>query len=741
MSDNTSDVDGNLDITTVDNDELDELASRIEGFYKKDSSVKARLSYSWERNHKFLDGQHWLVFDGNRDTGGTWSRLQVSRANEYIPRPVTNYVFDAYQTLKGYLLKNKPRSTVRPNTDNFRDKAAADIGDLCLQANWKRLQEEKNYEYAAACILTYGTVFKKSHWDVGAGGFVKVPKMEPQPQTDPQTGQQTGVTMVHAIDPETGDLLFDELPLGDLDTGIVEPQRMALDPSANDLHKAKWIMEYSIHPVAWIKASFDRQEPGYTGRSDEVTEERALQGSLKRFIALKNSSGVKTSTLGGGDTNLNGNSGGDSNMSNQAVVKEYYEAPSKDHPQGRLVVVANGIPLYAGDSPCDGPEEGDWHPYSECRWEILPGRFWGKTCLDEGCEINKRINSIDSVIQLTRKTTAIPQRLIPTSAGIQPGQWTGRPGLEIPYRDSGGAKPELLPGVGVDGSVFQERALAVEDLKNVMGNMDILKGDRPPGVTAASALNLLYEVGTGKLYPVLDRYNHFIENDQKKQLRVISKHYKEPRPTYIALLQSMNEDLSPEAINKFIGTDLLDNCNVIIEAGSNIPKLHAAQQAALQEAAQGGTLGLEQPSNRNEYNRQLGISGFDNDVGPDMDRASWENDLLDNFDLKPEMPTILIVDDDQIHMDTLARRMKKPSFMSCSMAVQQAYMQHYQAHDKAASDKQTQQIMQAMASGQPPGPPPNANAPTPMHGTHGGGPTKQEKNALSTDMAAPGVMK
>jgi hypothetical protein len=736
--DKSGSVEGNLDITQVENEDLDALASKIESFYKQDSTVKTRLTYNWDRNHKFLDGNQWIVFDGDQQTGGMWKRLTVSKANEYIPRPVTNYIFDAYQTLKSYLIKNKPRSSVRPNTQTFKDKAAAKIADLCLEANWERLVEQSNYEYAASCLLTYGTVFKKDYWDTTSVSMVKIPRMQQQPQLDPQTGMQIGMIEVPEVDPETGEEMFDELPLGDVNTEVVEPYRIAIDPAANDLHKIRWIMEYSIQPISWIEETYGKEGPGYTGKIDEVKEEKALSGSMRRFYALKNSSGVKNSTaLAEGSTSA----AGDVELSNQAVIKEYYERPTAKYPKGRMVVVANSICLYAGDSPYSGSEQGDWHPYSECRWEIVPGRFWGKSPLDVGVEIQKQINSIDAVIVLTRKTMAIPQKLIPTSAGIAPGTWTGRPGQEVPYRDAGGAKPEIIQGHGVDTTVFQERAQRLEDLKNTMGAIDILKGDRPPGVTAASALNLLYEVGTGKLFPILDRWKKLVENSQKKQLKIITKMYKEPRPDYIRLLMAKNSELSEEAINKFIGTDLYDNCNVTIEAGSNVPKLQAAKQAALQEAAQVGVLGLELPANRMEYQRQMGIEGFDNDVGPDVKRAEWENDLLDNIELSPDnRPLVLAVDNHEIHMDVLARRMKEPSFMSASGPVQQAYMAHYQEHMDADAQAKQAATLEAMANGQNPADvhqQQGGNAPSPAQ-SHGKGATKEMKNVLNIDAMVPG---
>lgn len=727
-------TEGNLDITQIPNEDVEALANAIEAFYKQDTTVKIRLSYAWDRNHRYLDGDQWIVFDGDRDSGGQWRRLNVSKANEYIPRPVTNYIYDVYQTLKSYLIKNKPRSSIRPNTQAFRDKSAAKVGELVLEANWERLNEQANYEYAAACLICYGTVFKKSYWDTTSATMARVPKTEVQPQVDPNTGEVIGQNEVPALDPETGEQLFEEIPLGDVNSDVVEPYRIALDPLATDMHKARWIMEYSIHSLNWIKETYGREGDGYTGKVDEVKEETQLSGSMRRFYQLKNSSGVR------GAIPLESGQGGSgyAPLTNSAVVKEYYEAPSLTNPKGRMVVIANGVTLYAGPSPYEGPELLDWHPYSECRWELVPGRFWGKSPLDSACEIQKHINSIDSTIILTRKTMAVPQKLVPAGSGIADGTWTGRPGQQVHYRESGGAKPEVIPGVGVDAMVFQERAQRVDDMKQVTGAMDILKGDRPPGVNAASALSLLYEVGTGKIFPTLDRWKRFVECDQKKQLKLTARKYKEPRPDFIQLLKSKNTELSEETIGKFIGSDLYDNCNVIVEAGSNIPKLQAAQQARLQEAAQTGTLNLELPANRMEYNRQMGIAGFDNDVGPDVKRAEWENDLMDNIKLSPDnKPIRLEVDEDTVHMEIHARRMKEPSFIEAPPEVQQAYTAHYQEHMDAKSQKDQAMAMEAMANGQPAQPDAGGNAPQKLAGRGKGAP-QPARNALMQDIKVPG---
>lgn len=704
-----------LDISRIPNEDQDKLASAIEAFYKQDGSIKARLSQHWERVQRFIDGDQWLVWSEGA-SGGTWNRLTVSKENEYIPRPVTNVMFHCYQTLKSYLTKTKPRSTVRPNSQDFRDKAAAKIAEICIEANYERLKDQENYEYAASVLLTYGNVFKKTYWDASAGGQIEAPQPDPEQMLAMQ---------------ESGEPIQEMIPLGDVATTIIEPFRIAIDPLATDLHTARGIMEYSIQTLDWIKEHYNKSAPGYTGRADEVREESSLSSSMRRFYDLKNSSGVKGD---GFNRSSSGSDQGSTQLTNSAVVKEYYERPSSTYPKGRMVVVANGITLYAGDSPCDGPDAGDWHPYSDCRWELVAGRYWAKGPLDAVCELQKRLNSIDATIILTRKTMAIPQKWIPKGAGIPPGSITGRPGQIIEFNAEAGA-PIITPPAGVDSSIFKEREQVIEEMKMLSGAMDILTGDRPPGVNAASALALLYEVGTGKLFPMLDRWKRFVENDQKKELRLIAKNYRESRPQYISLLKKHNKGLSETEINNFLGDNLRDNNNVIVEAGSNVPKLEAMKQMRLQEAAATGAVDLSLPENRAEFQRQMGIVGFDNDIGPDKKRAEWENDCLDNILLFPDKkPVVLAYDDHAVHTAIHKRRVKEPAWMELDPAIQQAYMEHIQEHEQMMQMEMQQQQMEAAMMGIPPEGPGNANQPTQTKSQGKGAPSDIKEQLANADV-------
>jgi hypothetical protein len=154
-----------------------------------------------------------------------------------------------------------------------------------------------------------------------------------------------------------------------------------------------------------------------------------------------------------------------------------------------------------------------------------------------------------------------------------------------------------------------------------------------------------------------------------------------------------------------LGTDLNDNCNVKIEAGSNIPKLQSAEKALLLQLAQIGTLNLEDPVNKLEFNKRMGVVGFDNEAGPDSRRAEWENDIMNDAARTPDRRPVMLNDDQHaIHVDVHTRRMKEPSFLDAPQEVQDAYMAHVEEHKQAENQLKLMEAQEASLTGQPPQP-------------------------------------
>jgi len=401
------------DINIDDITEDSQLAAKIEEYYRDDSTTKIRLSRAWVRNHLFQDGHQWIAYFRGRG----WDRIPTNANNKYVPRPVTNMCIEVHQTLKSNLTRNKPRSTVRANSVHTEDVQAARLAEAILEAKHEDLRLDEAKDRAASIALTYGTVIFKDFWDTSGLKKVRLPIIDivDQPVTEMQpvlgpdgapimdeTGEPamqeqqvlddlgepvTEEVEEPVIDPETGEPAYKEVPLGDVGFRVLEPFRFAIDPLAYDLYDASWCMEYAVHKLPWLKKAYAKSNgPGYTGKVDGIEPDKVLNFAMGLWYGQKSQTHGLTSGLHHGliDTK------------NAIVVKEYYEQPSPDHERGRMIVVANGEVLYKGDSPYYGENPGDWHPYSDFRWEIMPGRYWAKGAIDDIIPLQQRLNQIDS---------------------------------------------------------------------------------------------------------------------------------------------------------------------------------------------------------------------------------------------------------------------------------------------------------------------------------------------------------
>jgi hypothetical protein len=680
----------------------EDIASKIETYYQQDLSDKLLRAQSWDEAIRFYDGDQHIEYNLSLSR---FQQIRTSKNNDYIPRPTTNYILPNVKTIVSQLTKQRPQSQVRSNSKDPQDIGASKVSDLVLDVKHEELREEEKQMEKAYWGTICGTVFKKIFWDESTTKVLKVPKYKiieqpieqpieqslEQPleenltsEVAPSDGQPEGTSsapQTQSVEVKDG---FDEFPVGDVNSQVIPPFNIAIPLNTRSPLELDWIMEYSIQKIDWIKEQYGKSGNGFTGKANEVTEEKTLNAVLQLEYKLRSLVGRRT----GGQS-----SGESMQLKDSAVLKEWYHKPTLKYPKGRMVAVANGKTLY--DTP---PEDGSpyyvdgfddsWHPYVEWRFEIVPGRYWGKGGVEEQIPIQRRINSIDALIILNRRTMAIPQWLIPEGSGVPNGYISGKPGLNIPYRPVGanGAKPEKVPATPVSQDVFKEREQAVVDIKRVGMTQDVLEGINPTGVKTAYQLEQLQENALAMYGSVFQRWEKSYEREEIKKLLLISKRYKEPRPEFGKKLKAINKDITDIDLGMFMGSDLKDNVNVRVEVGSSIPRSKAGENALLREMVNGKILDVVGNAiNKKEFLEKMGLKGkFDNEKNCDITRAEWENSIIEYGEIKgllidPNNPdaSVLELDDHETHIITHSIRMKDPNV---SVETRLKYLTHIEEH-------------------------------------------------------------
>jgi len=571
-------------VAVLDLDQLDKLdpqkdlakfATMIEDVYHTSQPYLQRLGRIWDENINFFEGNHHIYYD---ELTRRYEVIPTNQFNKWIPRPTTNVILPIVMTMLSLLTKQKPSATIDSNSDDTADVNAAKLAGRIQDAKWDIDQEQLKHIQAGMIALLCGTVFRKDIWDSAAGPYSDL------------LGGAVGDNAVEIIDP------FRLIP---------------------DMQHGCWFVEASVQPLYWIKQQYGQQNPPpmgelpglpgapqyplFTGLAQSVKENTELSPLLTIHQRLKSVAGRGTDqSLTGGDPKAN--------LKGCAIVLEAYVKPTPKNPKGLLIVVADKKVLYLGPVPYFDPRyEDSWHPYTPFKWVEVPFRYHGISHVENIVPMNRRLNSIDSLIILNRMTMVSPQWLLPKNCGVQEGFINGAPGLNITYNPVGanGAKPEKIPGVGLGAEVYKEREALIEAIHEIALDAQVLAGENPEGITAGVALNLLVEQAMSKFSPVIQGWEKFIENGQSKKLRIIASRYIEPRPQFINKLKSLNKDNLDVEISDFIGTDLRDNVNVRIEAGSSLPRSKTYELSIYQQLAQAGMFGVLDPNQNPIGNQQF----------------------------------------------------------------------------------------------------------------------------------------
>jgi hypothetical protein len=240
--------------------------------------------------------------------------------------------------------------------------------------------------------------------------------------------------------------------------------------------------------------------------------------------------------------------------------------------------------------------------FAHATFEHVGGRVLGSGPLDVIIQKQDQLNQLDSMILLIIQRMSNPVWLEPKGAEIQ--RLTGMPGLVIkwdPLTVGGNAKPERIPGVPVDAALFAIREQYLKDIEELAGTYDVIKGSKPTGVEATSALQLLVERSQARFSSVFtargDVYKNWfkfaVELEREFGPDEITKAVLEPGRTW--------------TFESFKRAQLDGSFDILVEDGTSAPKTTLGIRAAIDHASQLGMMNLRDPDVQYEGLKLFGL--------------------------------------------------------------------------------------------------------------------------------------
>jgi hypothetical protein len=644
----------------------DSTVKDLENLFTKGRSTRRKLEPVWAMNLAYYSGSQWMAHDGV-------GLYQPKLANHRVTH-VDNRIQPCVRLEVAKMTKNRPVFTVSPRTADEEDENASEMAEQLMRYLWKHLDMQEKMTKALLWSRICGAGFVKTFWDPSLGdGMDVVVGPDGKPLSD-ASGRPIRPNQVNPaeLSQRLGvDVQSRRINQGDICIEVRSPFQMVVDPIADSFNDAEWLAEESIQSVESLQRRYH-----VTLQPDAAANPGLLQSLMSAELSAGTGSyrGVK--------------------------IREYWSKPNSQHPNGRRAVWSKDQLLFEDNNPFDA------FPYVMLSGIPVPGRLWPTCIVEQLRGPQTELNKIKSQIIENRNRVGNPTIMANINAIIGDKDAfvasITKPGGIAWWQDVGSPnRPfDYLQAPPLPEYVVQSVQMAEESIQEISGQHEVSSASVPPGVTAASAINLLLEADDTRLGPSVTDYEVNLAALGQKILKQAAHYYTDARTIRIA------GDNGVWQIFDFRGAMLRDNTHVEVQAGSAFPQSKAAKQAWIQDL-----LTFFVQSGNAPHGKQLAQFLQDAEVGG-AERMIEEYTLdeqqaqRENLRMYQGIPVpINDYDNDESHVETHQDEQKSQRYQQASPQAKQIIEAHVAAHkQRITQNAQAQMQMQAQATGQtPPG--------------------------------------
>lgn len=747
------------------------ISARMDKRLAVDKFSRSQFERAWFRNICFFAGQQDIIIDRGK--------FRLKETPAWYPKVQTNKFKEKARDILSAVMTGRVPIKYLPATDNPEDAATSEIGERVREVIYSEAKiDEKEMELASWFVIT-GNAFIHTYYDYDTKhGEVETPKLGcPQCQTTygaadvEAEGINTGMpSCPNCLNQGLGDMPLGQsdetelLPIGALCVDMLSPFEVRADSRIRDYKNWKWYIRMRRYDSGFAKEKW--QYEGSTGDRDEPGG--SLSQTYLDTLAQVNS------TFDPKDSGAMPTSSGES-KNPKVTAYEYYQLPDEDFPEGvRAVRLGTGVENVVELGPLtseygSGIKKGQkFLPIIHLRAEVVPGRLWGDTPLNEAIPLQLFRNVVERVIKLEIQRMANSVWLDPKGSGVS--LYTGGPGQVITYNPLtlGGTtpvKPERLPPQLNHLSMLLELLKFIDDaIERVTGTYFLQGGDAPSGVTAASALALLDERAKKAMSPLVREWAKGFLAFDEQALEIARMNWTDVR---IRMVAGRNRKWET---SKFMTSDLQGAVNMEIDYQSMFPKSAATERAEIAQLIQGMVLNPQDPQTKMQILKKFGMLYMLGSYDLDVKQSVKEQDAFLKQGTNPTL--VPLIQNSAIHFQEHSDFAKTDEFAELSPEQQDMWYAHIQAHamdmgerralfsmmglnpdDPSASEVSTgaaqagiqgaQQVMGPQPSG---GAKPGSqkgsggpSRPSPHKGTTGAGPNQQQAQDAQAQSISEGL--
>jgi hypothetical protein len=533
----------------------------------------------WMTNIAYL-----LGYDGLTYNTTTRSFQPVNRASSYLKknRIHVNKILPTIQNRLARLCKNPPVYDVRPESNSTEDKEAARLSLQILNAMWEKLSINKKRIFLFMWVQQCGHGWGKVSWDTTLG--------RPLPAEMGEDGEEQQIEY-------EGDVRFD----------AVSPFEVFPDPMAktDDDVLSSWLVHAKVRKLDYFKAHY---KLGHI-----VKEEGAwlLSAQYEQRINSLNNRGPSSSGM-------------EEALKNSAIEMIKYEARSSKYPNGRMIVVANGVLLEDKELPV-----GEI-PYRKFDDTIIAGKLYSESVITHLRPLQDNYN------EAKRRTSEWMKRMLAGKYSAPRGSELAQEAMNdesgeivlftpVPNAPEGG-RPVPIEIPQMPNWALNLQKQDVEDINDISGISEVSRGTLPSASIPAIGMQLLTEQDDTRIGVMTEQHEYAWSGIGSLVLKYIEKFYLLPRKLKIS-----GPDLA-YTVKEVTGDDISGNTDVIVIRGSTLPGSKTLDRQDIMNVYNGGLLG--DPKDPKVREKTLDMLEFGNTS------EIWQDLSLDKNQIKRVMDAL-----------------------------------------------------------------------------------------------------
>lgn len=423
-----------------------------EAFYAAAMAEQRSFHQTWFQNIAAFVGQHWLNWNASSNF------LQESAAPSWRVRLTANFVLPNVRTQVAKLLRNNPRFFGMPGKDDPAARQSAKIAGRVFEGVYHQHDFQNRLIRLAHWAKMTGTSWLWPLWDPGRG----------RQWTDTVKGQD-GQDVLD----DNGQPVLQTFTAGDIVYEVTNSFETIMQPGApEDFDEHRRIMR-----AKWMHVKDIEDRWGKKVQEEKVKTDTSFHA---RVLALVDAAGLKRlSDAGDGGV-----------LKDHALVKELFEVPTREFPNGRDFIYANGVVLEETHSLDYWYNGRRALPCAKLDDIFVPGRAQGMSTIENTAQLNFAFNKLTSAALENLNLLGRPKVLSPVGS-LEDNTFTSEPGEIVEYTSIGGLKPEAFKPPEVPNYFFTVRDSLPMLIEEVTSVHEVSKGRLPRRANSGVAIEAL----------------------------------------------------------------------------------------------------------------------------------------------------------------------------------------------------------------------------------------------------------